>query len=686
MMYFKGLCRLFNATGFLAIFIDKIIMVAVMKRYLLITALVCFTRALSAQTHNTDSLKNLIHAAKTDKARLKAILTLCKEFETLPKDTLWNYALKANALADATKDQQGKSLAILAQAQAWLRWDNSGKALALIAPELLKYKVENNDTRDTYFKLLQFKIDCTGYEYDYKNAIAQVYKVLRDAERYKDSIVMAESMNTLAAWNYDMDFLKEGRTWGYKGIAVTSPAPKFYASLTALYLNLAENYRWIGKTDSAAFYVDKAIVLSKKIQNLFYLSMGLQRRASVYIDQKNYAGAEKAILESISVMAKVDGQAPQPEKYMVLASVYKHSGQIDKAIGVLNNGLRLDSVYANQSPRANQHKNDADLQKVFYYQELAECYHLKGDSKNYEKYLEKIIAGKDAFYKANSAQAIAELETKYETQKNEATITHQRLLLLKENYLFYGSVLVLILSAAIIILLFRDYKRRQKLNLKQLQEEQKRLAALAVASAEETERKRIAADLHDNLGAQLSFIKRNVNFILDHPAGFNPGDERKYLSSVNDIAQNAMIDLRETIWVLNKDEVTVQEFADKLKSYLRQQLAGKENITWDFTEKILVNWKLSSGEVMHMFRIIQELISNVIKHSHGDLLSVDFVSLNAGSYKLQVCDNGIGFDAASKHEGHYGMDNIEQRAKDILARILIKSGTSAGTTVVLLKD
>src|ERR1700761_2342336 len=105
----------------------------------------------------------------------------------------------------------------------------------------------------------------------------------------------------------------------------------------------------------------------------------------------------------------------------------------------------------------------------------------------------------------------------------------------------------------------------------QFKNEEKRLAAGAVADAQERERKRIAADLHDNLGAQLSFIKRNVDFIMDQPAGFNQADERKYLGAVNDIAQSAMVDLRETLWVLNKDQVSIQEFADKLKSYLRQQ-------------------------------------------------------------------------------------------------------------------
>ena len=225
-----------------------------------------------------------------------------------------------------------------------------------------------------------------------------------------------------------------------------------------------------------------------------------------------------------------------------------------------------------------------------------------------------------------------------------------------------------------LFLLFRNFRTKQR-----------RLATKAVADAEETERRRIAADLHDNLGAQLSFIKRNVNFIIDQPAGFKMEDERKYLNSVNDIAQNAMIDLRETIWVLNKDEVNMQEFADKLKSYLKQQLMGKEAIKWSFEENIAGDWKLTSGEVMHMFRIVQEVISNIIKHSGAASINVLLNSPGPNRYLMEIFDDGKGFDTNTTKEGHYGVENIERRAKEIFASLFIKSGPEIGTLITLTK-
>ena len=658
-----------------------------MKHFLLLIVFCFITISAFGQTPKIDSLKHLVYVAKNEKGKLYAILTLCDESESLPKDTLWSYALKAKALSNKVGDMQQKSLAVLAQANAYLRWDNTDSARILIERELVKYKAENFDTWPVYVKLVQKDIDCTGESSDYKEGSAMVYGLMRQAEKFKDSVVISESMNTLGAWDYDMNFLKRSVQWEYKGISYCSlNNPKYYPVLTGLYLNLSSNYVWVNKYDSAMYFVQKALKLAKQVQNLVLLSVSYENLASVYKGKHEYGKAEQAMLQCLSITRKMDGDEPQPDNILVLASIYRYADDPDKAIKVLNDGLIADSLYKYHSPHSPKQDDSKDLQRVFYYQELARNYKMKHDSRNYEATLEKIINGKDAFYEANSSKEMAEMETKYESQKKEATIAQQKLRLAKENYLLYSSVIFLFLAGIIVWLIFKEVRRKQKLRLQQIHEEEKRLSASAVANAQERERKRIAADLHDNLGAQLSFIKRNVNFIMDQPVGFNQGDERKYLTNVNDIAQNAMIDLRETIWVLNKDDVSIQEFADKLKSYLKQQLMGKEDIRWDFKEDIKENWRLSSGEVMHLFRIVQEVISNIIKHSGADLIDIRLESVQPQNYRLEISDNGNGFDTGRKYDGHYGLENIEQRTREIGAQLSVKSSVEWGTKISLIKE
>ena len=657
-----------------------------MKILLLSSVFLFLSFACLGQTHKIDDLKQRVNTAKNNSDRLNAILKLCNEYESLPKDTLWNYAIKAKALATALNDPHRKTLAIWAQAEAYIKWDNPDSAGALITPEIPKYKVENAATRDIYFKLAQLRIDCIGTtDNNYKEAFAQIYEVMHHAEIYKDSVIVAESLNTLGALNYDLNFVDKGIQWGYKGLAYTSNTPRFYPVLCGLSLNLAGDYWWTHKLDSATFFINKAMYYGDRTQDIYLLSRVYEMQSCIYRYRHDYPSAEKAMLQSIAVIKKIDGDDPQEDELVELSALYRAEGKTDQSINVLTSGLAAENAYRKTSPHAKKNDDARDLQKIFLYQELARSYKLKHDSKNYEAYLEKIIAGKDSFYTTNSANAIAELETKYKVQKKEATIAEQQLALVRDNYMFYGSVVVAALGCIIALLIFRDVRRKQKQRLQQLHDEEQRLSAEAVASGQEKERKRIAADLHDNLGAQLSFIKRNVNFIIDRPDGFNRTDERKYLDQVNDTAQNAMVDLRETIWVLNRYEVSIQEFADKLKSYLRQQLMDRKITNWEFKDDIGENWKLSSGEVMHLFRIVQEVISNIIKHSCATHISINLNSHIPNTYALEIIDNGKGFDVNAEYDGHYGLENIQARSANINAHILIESTPGEGTRVLLTK-
>ncbi len=546
-----------------------------MKRFLLLVAFVFFAVYASGQSPQTDSLKHLIYSSKGERARLKAMLSLCARFETLPKDTLWDYAVKAKILAAKLHDMPSGCQAVIAQANAYLRWNNADSAKALVAPELVKYKAANPDTRDIYFELQHLKIECFANTTNYKDAIESNYTLMHEAEKYKDSLVTASCLNSLSGYKYEMGFVPESIALARKGLFYTANTPRYNTAIMNLCGNLAEYYYWIAKLDSAMYYAGRTFDLAKQTGYVYFEAWALQKRSAVYVKKREFPKAEEAILEAIKLDELVDGKEPLDDNLIALADVYRLSKQYDKAIKAMTDGLAYYDDPKNVSPHAEHSTSTDGLQRIFYYKVLAQCYRLKGDSKNYEATLERIVTGLDSFYTKNSAQAIADFETKYQVQKKEATIAQQQLALVRGHYLFYGLAVIGALGAIIAFLILRDVRRKQKLKLQQLHEEEKLLSEKAVAGAEETERRRIAADLHDNLGAQLSFIKRNVDFIMDRPAGFSPEDERKYLGSVNDIAQTAMIDLRETLWVLNKHEVSIQEFTDKLKSYLKQQIDGE---------------------------------------------------------------------------------------------------------------
>src|ERR1700744_2548520 len=161
-----------------------------MKRFLL--ALAVFLAALSApgQTPKIDSLKKVLNTSVDDRGKLRAMAMLFEMFQSLPKDTLWKYALRGKALSKKVSDPHSLSLAIIAQADAYLEWDNADSAKALIEPELKKYHADDAAGRDIYFRLRHLQLYFIPGQSDYKDRIAHVYRTIQEAERYKDSLTI----------------------------------------------------------------------------------------------------------------------------------------------------------------------------------------------------------------------------------------------------------------------------------------------------------------------------------------------------------------------------------------------------------------------------------------------------------------------------------------------------------------
>jgi len=247
----------------------------------------------------------------------------------------------------------------------------------------------------------------------------------------------------------------------------------------------------------------------------------------------------------------------------------------------------------------------------------------------------------------------------------------------------YGSLLLLLLGSIFSIVLFRQNKKKQQLKLQILHEDEQRMSAIAVAQAEEHERNRIAAELHDNLGSRLSYMSSNMNFLLNAPPVLSEEEKNKRLGQLNETAKNTITDLRETIWALKKENVEIEELADRLKSYAQNQLSYKVNMKLNVREKLDVKIILSPAEALNIFRIFQEAINNAVKYSNAGEILLSVITESSSWYRISVSDNGQGFDTNVLYQGHYGLENMRKRAKEIKVILEITSIKNNGTTVIL---
>lgn len=200
----------------------------------------------------------------------------------------------------------------------------------------------------------------------------------------------------------------------------------------------------------------------------------------------------------------------------------------------------------------------------------------------------------------------------------------------------------------------------------------------------EAERLRISRDLHDNVGAQLSFLITNVEWMLQHPEQLSEAEEKQRLEALSDAGKNAILTLRQTIWAISNTSLTIDDFADRFKQFVLKMLEFNKSIQVEFSEDFVSNKTLSPAMALHFFRICQEAFSNALKHSNATSIKIAFACNAQYQFVFSIQDNGIGFDwQEGEKKGHYGLKNMQARAAEMGGALEIVSKSGEGTLLTL---
>lgn len=201
----------------------------------------------------------------------------------------------------------------------------------------------------------------------------------------------------------------------------------------------------------------------------------------------------------------------------------------------------------------------------------------------------------------------------------------------------------------------------------------------------ETERRlyeqktRISRDLHDNVGARLSMMLNTVNWLSKKgEAG------KRDLDDLQENTRSVIQNLREAIWVMSKDKVTLEELFDRVKSYARQ-FTRHSSVQVEFASSMHHNPTLSSQQALNLYRIAQELLNNTIKHADATQAAFHLECTNTGRVQLRYTDNGKGFEPGNGITGN-GLANMQQRAAEINGTLTYagRNECAAGVMVLLV--
>ncbi len=237
-------------------------------------------------------------------------------------------------------------------------------------------------------------------------------------------------------------------------------------------------------------------------------------------------------------------------------------------------------------------------------------------------------------------------------------------------------VLLLIGGMVLFILLYQkrillEQKKRTLLEM-EYQEEMIRLQL----ESQEQERARIGADLHDSLSSLLWGAKVNAAFI-ERSLDLNGAVKDAY-EELNQILDQSINTVRRISWELTPEAFLHSGFSQSVQK-LCNQLNGK-GLEVLFTEKGSCDW--NNDDAMQAYRIVQELLSNAVKHAQAKTILVS-LRWKENELVINVQDDGLGFSLLNKRKG-VGWWNIEQRAKRLNAEINIgDSSTNCGANITL---
>lgn len=310
---------------------------------------------------------------------------------------------------------------------------------------------------------------------------------------------------------------------------------------------------------------------------------------------------------------------------------------------------------------------------------------------NYAKaysYLEEYQKGNDSLHTSEITEKIQSLDKKYQSAlKEENIIQLQKDKQLQElltrrgqllNYVLAASVLVLLIIG---ILVFRNYRQKQRLQqqrINELETEQKLLATEAVLKGEEQERTRLAKDLHDGLGGMLSGIKYSLNTMKGNLI-MTPDNAQAFERSI-DMLDNSIKEMRRVAHNMMPEVLLRYGLDAALKDYTTEiNNSGITHVVYQSMGE--ENKQLSQTSLLALYRVVQELMNNAMKHAAASEVLVQLFWENE-KLVVNVEDNGKGFDAALlEQSAGMGWKNIRSRVELLKGTIDIHSEPGKGTSV-----
>jgi len=545
----------------------------------------------------------------------------------------------------------------------------------------------------------------------FRNCCFDALPWAKDAAR-KDATAWCDN-NIGVSYNSEGDYTKAAEYY-YKALQElnksttepTSTAVNIYAAIGEVNLALSQ-------PDTALVYYTKAENVARKGNFYFQLAQILSIKGDRYLNQRQYDSAQKYYNETLEIgkkTGKVDVQAMAFEKlaqrYIYIADYPKAISCYKTAISLAQNRfdyLVLDATYGlgdafyhqqhyqeaaaliesvlKQSKAHNAKDNYIDC-----YTKLTDIYRASGQYKKALDCMDSSSALKDSLNSLEKTKALKLMEVKYKTAEKDKEIAQNQLLIARQkNNITQKNIWIASIMAGVFLLglllwfLYRNTLHKERLQAEQikiLQKENTIGILKGVVQGEENERSRLARELHDGIGGILSAAMmrfmtiRHDNATITKIPAYTEGMQ---------LLDEAADEIRKTAHNLMPDVLMKQTLPEAVRAYCSSVQEGSD-LQIDFQcygtfDGLTQDFKLN------VYRIIQELLKNIIGHAQATKALVQLI-MHEHALAITVEDNGIGFNMSEIKKG-IGLRNMQTRVSSMEGQFTLESQMGKGTTVYI---
>lgn len=376
------------------------------------------------------------------------------------------------------------------------------------------------------------------------------------------------------------------------------------------YINMGTTYKELQKPDSAIFYYKLAYITAEKLGDS-------QKMANAYLD---------------------------------LATLFNEEMKPDSA-----------KKYAATSEEISRSINDNFLIYNALYQ-LALANSKLGDFKQSYSQLYEYVSLKDSTENVEITEKIASLEKKFKVAEKDKQLLANEVQLAEKQNAIQRQMLIIALLVIIMIAILLWVRNRRKQQ------------GLLYQIAMNKERNRIAMDLHDHVGAELTLVSSKLD-----TKGFKAvrDSEKEELEAISNQIRNVNNILKETVWSIREESIQISQLLDKVKDLVDKQFEGQD-VAYSGTSNNN-GFDLAPQVALTLYRVCQEGITNIFKHAEAQRVELS-IDVENGSLEMVLSDDGKGFSAQTVKNG-YGLQNMKQRIKQIGGNYSLKTQEQAGTSI-----